>query len=156
MQDMYDAKLKELGYKYIDSKPGSKIESIRIVENLAFVSGQGPREADGTFKWVGRVGSDLTPEQGYQAARRCAVNVLGVLKRELGSLEKIEQIIKVLGFVNSADDFYQQPFVMDGFTDLMVEVFGEEKGRHARSAIGTSNLPKNQPVEVEMIVKINN
>ncbi len=103
---------------------------------------------------VGRVGAEVTLEQGYECARLCAVNALAGLKRVIGSLERVDEIIKVLGFVNSACDFHQQPAVMNGFTDLMVELFGEEKGRHARSAIGTNNLPKNQPVEVEMVVKL--
>jgi enamine deaminase RidA (YjgF/YER057c/UK114 family) len=93
-------------------------------------------------------------EEAYEAARLCALNCLGALKATLGNLERIEEIVKVLGFINSAPDFHRQPEVLHGFSDFMIELFGEERGGHARSAIGTSNLPRNQPVEVEMIARV--
>jgi len=131
----------------------SKYAPVKIVGNLAFVSGYGSTDQDGKLLYVGRVGAEVTLEQAYECARQCAINSLSGLKQSIGNLERVDEIVKVLGFVNSAEDFHRQPEVMNGFTDFMIEVFGE-KGRHARSAIGTSNLPNNQPVEVEMIVKL--
>jgi enamine deaminase RidA (YjgF/YER057c/UK114 family) len=92
-------------------------------------------------------------EQGYEAARRCGLNLLASLHAHLGTLDRVERIVKALGFVSSASDFFRQPEVMHGFSDLMVSVFGEN-GKHARSAIGTSVLPANQAVEIEMIVRV--
>ncbi len=145
--------LERLGLLPKSPSPGSKIDGAKIVGDLLFISGHGPHEADGSLPWIGRLGAEVSLEEGYQAARRCAVNCLGAAKRALGTLERIEEVIKVLGFINSDPDFHEQPKVLNGFTDLLTELYGE-KGRHARSAIGTSNLPFNQPVEVEMIVKI--
>ena len=151
--DRIEKKLKEIGLNLPSPKEGRKIDSAKIVGNLIFVSGHGCSDETGKRPYIGRVGSDVTLEQGYKCAQLCGVNALAGVKEVIGNLEQIEEIVKVLGFVNSALDFHQQPEVINGFTDLMVELFGE-KGRHARSAIGTSNLPHNQPVEVEMIVKI--
>jgi enamine deaminase RidA (YjgF/YER057c/UK114 family) len=95
----------------------------------------------------------LTVEQGYEAAQSSGINLLAALKNYLGTLDRVVEIVKVLGFVASAPDFYDQPSVMHGFSDLMVEIFGE-RGKHARSAIGTNVLPHNQPVEIEIIVRI--
>ena len=125
----------------------------KVVGDLAFLSGHGPHDEHGKLVAVGRVGSDVTIEEGYKAAQRVAINCLGTLKTTLGDLTRIEEVVKVLGFVNSAPDFHRQPEVLNGFTELLLEVLGE-KGNHARSAIGTSNLPNNQSVEVEMIVRI--
>ena len=151
--DRIEEKLNQMGYRLPSPTPGSKIEPAKAVGDLVFVSGHGNSNADGVRPYVGRVGAEVTLEEGYESARLCAVNALAGLKRVIGNLERVDEIVKVLGFVNSAPDFHQQPEVMHGFTDLMVELFGD-KGRHARSAIGTNNLPKNQPVEVEMIVTI--
>jgi len=137
----------------IDMK-GKCIIAIQRHGNLLYTSGHGPEsEIDGTPLWTGKLGKDLTVDEGYQAARECGIILLGHLKHYLGDLERVDAIVKVLGLVASADDFYQQPQVMNGFSELMVEVFGE-RGRHARSAMGTNVLPKNIPVEVEMIVRI--
>ena len=151
--DRIEERLKQMGYTLPGSRPGSKIEPAKAVGNLVFVSGHGSGNADGVRPYVGRVGAEVTLEQAYESARLCAVNALGGLKWVIGNLERVDEIVKVLGFVNSADGFHQQPAVINGFTDLLTELFGE-KGRHARSAIGTSNLPGNQPVEVEMIVRL--
>lgn len=122
--------------------------------NLLFLSGKGP--SDQTGKYItGKLGSNLTIEEGYAAARLTAINQLAVLKKELGELSKIKRIVKVLGLVNSNSDFYDQPKVMNGFSDIMVLALGE-KGKHARSAIGTNTLPFNMAVEVELIVEIEN
>ena len=120
--------------------------------NLFFLSGKGPSDSQGKYI-TGKLGADLSIEQGYAAARLTAINQLAVLKKELGDLSKIKRIVKVLGLVNSASDFYDQPKVMNGFSDLMVLALGE-KGKHARSAIGTNTLPFNMAVEVELIVEI--
>lgn len=108
---------------------------------------------DGEIVYHGRLGTDLTIEEGYDAAKITALNLLSMLKAELGDLDRITQIVKLLGFVSSAPDFYDQPKVINGASDFLVEVFGE-KGKHTRSALGTSVLPFNIPVEIEMIVKV--
>lgn len=120
--------------------------------NLIFLSGKGPTSSDGKFI-SGKVGVDLTLEEGKAAARNTGLNLLAVLKAEIGDLDKVKRIVKVLGMVNCPTDFTQQPQVINGFSDLMVEVFGD-KGKHARSAIGVGSLPANMAVEIEMIVEV--
>jgi enamine deaminase RidA (YjgF/YER057c/UK114 family) len=122
------------------------------VGNLLYLSGKGPKNADGT-DITGKVGKDLTIEQGYQAARSTAIQHLAVIKAELGSLNKVKRVIKVLGMVNCESGFTDQPKVINGYSDLMVEIFGE-KGKHARSAVGMVALPNNIAVEVEVIVEV--
>ncbi|MBW2619324.1 MAG: RidA family protein [Deltaproteobacteria bacterium] len=123
-----------------------------IEGDLLYTSGAGPIEG-GKPKYQGRVGAELSLEEGYEAARLTALNLLSIIKARIGGLDRIERVVKVLGFVSSAPDFHRQPEVINGASDLLVEVLGEQ-GRHARSAIGTSNLPLNIPVEIEMIVRI--
>lgn len=120
--------------------------------NLVFTAGKGPMKADGTYI-TGKVGADLTIEEGYEAARLTAIQQLAALKAELGDLNKVKRVVKVLGMVNAAPDFTDQPKVVNGFSDLMVEVFGEA-GKHARSAVGMGSLPSNIAVEIEMIVEV--
>lgn len=120
---------------------------------LLYVSGHGPANDAGVLQFVGRVGRELTVEQGYEAARLTGIQLLRAIKAHAGSLDRVVQVVKVLGFVNSDDDFHAQPKVINGASDLFLEIFGQS-GRHARSAMGTSNLPDNQPVEIEMIVRI--
>jgi enamine deaminase RidA (YjgF/YER057c/UK114 family) len=120
--------------------------------NLLFLAGKGPGNPDGSYI-TGKVGQELSVEQGRDAARLVAINHLGVLKAELGDLKRVKRIIKVLGMVNCGPEFQQQPQVINGYSDLMVEVFGE-KGKHARSAVGMIALPMNIAVEVEVIVEI--
>ena len=122
------------------------------VGNLVYLSGKGPRQANGEYI-KGKLGSDLTVEQGYAAARLTAVNQLAVLKKAIGDLKKIKRIVKVNGYVNSAGTFYDQPKVVDGFSDLLIEIFGDA-GKHARTSVGTAALPMNMAIEVEMIVEI--
>ncbi len=122
------------------------------VGNLIFLSGKGPLQKDGKYM-TGKLGKDLTIEQGYEAARLTAIIQIAVLKKELGELQKVKRIVKVLGMVNSDSNFADQPKVVNGFSDLMVEIFGE-KGKHARSAVGMAALPFNMAVEVEMIVEV--
>jgi len=148
-----EAKLKELGITL--PAPGAPIANyVNAVRtgNLLFLAGKGPTGPDGK-DIVGRLGKDMTVEQGYQAARSVAINHLAVLKAELGDLKRVTRIVKVLGMVNSDPAFTQQPAVINGYSDLLVAVFGD-KGKHARSAVGMATLPNGIAVEVEMIVEI--
>jgi enamine deaminase RidA (YjgF/YER057c/UK114 family) len=120
--------------------------------NLLFLAGKGPSKSDGSYI-TGKVGTDLSIEQGREAARLTAINQLAVLKAELGSLDKVKRIVKVLGMVNCPAEFNDHPKVINGFSDLMVAVFGE-KGKHARSAVGMCSLPNNMAVEIELIVEV--
>jgi enamine deaminase RidA (YjgF/YER057c/UK114 family) len=120
--------------------------------NLLFLAGKGPTDEKGN-SITGKVGKDLTVEQGQKAARYVAITQIAVLKKELGDLSRVKRILKVLGMVQCVDSFTEHPKVINGFSDLMVEVFGE-KGRHARSAVGMSSLPNNIAVEIELIVEI--
>ena len=121
-------------------------------DKLVFLSGAGPLKADGTFI-VGRVPIEISAEEGYEAARLTGLNLLANLKAEIGTLDRVKRVVKVLGMVNSEFDFKGHPQVINGFSDLMVEIFGEA-GRGARSAVGMGSLPGGIPVEVEMIVEI--
>jgi enamine deaminase RidA (YjgF/YER057c/UK114 family) len=120
--------------------------------NLIFLSGKGPLQANGE-NIEGKVGTDLTIEEGYEAARITGINQLSVLKSELGNLNKVVRVIKVLGMVNAGSDFTDHPKVINGYSDLMVAVFGE-RGKHARAAVGMGSLPGNIAVEIEMIVEV--
>jgi enamine deaminase RidA (YjgF/YER057c/UK114 family) len=120
--------------------------------NMVYLAGHGPRKADGGWL-TGKVGYDIDIEAGYAAARLTGINLLSSLKAEIGDLSRVRRVVKVLGMVNSDESFTEQPSVMNGFSDLMVAVFGE-RGRHARSAVGMAALPFNIPVEIEMIVEI--
>ena len=127
------------------------VDAVRV-GNLIYLSGKGPQKADGTYI-TGKLGKDLTIEQGYEAARLTAINHLAVLKKELGSLNKVKRVVKVLGMVNCTEDFKDQPKVINGYSDLMVEIFGD-KGKHARSAVGMVALPFGIAVEVEIILEV--
>jgi enamine deaminase RidA (YjgF/YER057c/UK114 family) len=127
------------------------VNAVRV-GNLLYLAGKGPGKPDGSYV-TGKVGKDLTIEQGYEAARLAAISHLSVLKAELGDLNKVKRIVKVLGMVRCTDDFKDQPKVINGYSDLMVEIFGE-KGKHARSAVGMNSLPLGIAVEVEVIVEI--
>jgi len=120
--------------------------------NLLFLAGKGPKDQNSN-NIVGRLGDDMTIEEGYNAARRIGIAQLSVLKEQLGDLNKVKRIVKVLGMVKCTDDFTKQPQVVNGFSDLMVEVFGE-RGKHARAAVGMSALPGGICAEIEMIVEI--
>jgi len=120
--------------------------------NLIFLAGKGPKRADGT-EITGKLGQDVTIEEGYEGARLTAINQLAVLKTMLGDLRKVKRIVKVLGMVNSDPSFIEQPKVINGFSDLMVEVFGE-RGKHARAAVGMASLPRGQAVEIELVVEV--
>ena len=122
------------------------------VGNLLYMSGKGPMKPDGAYI-TGKLGKDLTIEEGYEAAKLAAIAHIAVLKTELGDLKKVKRIVKVLGMVNSTPEFSDQPKVINGYSDFMVAVFGE-KGKHARSAVGLIALPMNIAVEVEVIVEV--
>jgi enamine deaminase RidA (YjgF/YER057c/UK114 family) len=148
-----EARLKEKGIVLNPpGKPVANYVNVVRVGNLLFLAGKGPTKPDGT-NITGKVGKDLTIEQGYEAARLTAMNHLAVLKAELGSLNKVKRVVKVLGMVNCTEDFKDQPKVINGYSDLMVEIFGD-KGKHARSAVGMYALPSNIAVEVEVIVEV--
>jgi enamine deaminase RidA (YjgF/YER057c/UK114 family) len=148
-----EERLKEKGIVLTPpSKPVANYVNAVRVGNLLFLAGKGPTKPDGS-NITGKVGKDLTIEQGYEAARLTAINHLAVLKAELGSLNKVKRIVKVLGMVNCTDDFKDQPKVINGYSDLMVEIFGD-KGKHARSAVGMNALPMGIAVEVEVIVEV--
>jgi enamine deaminase RidA (YjgF/YER057c/UK114 family) len=148
-----EARLQELGIELpeVGAPVANFVLAVRTGD-LVFCSGNGPMQSDGTW-YTGKVGDDLTIEQGYEAARLTAIQQLAVLKAELGDLNKVKRVVKVLGMVNAAPDFTDHPKVINGFSDLMVEVFGE-KGKHARAAVGMSSLPFGIACEIEMIVEV--
>jgi enamine deaminase RidA (YjgF/YER057c/UK114 family) len=148
-----ETRLKEKGIVLTPqpSPVANYLNAVRI-GNLLYLSGRGPLKPDGTYI-TGKVGRELTIEQGYEAARLTAISCLSVIKTELGSLNKVKRVVKVLGMVNCTEDFKDQPKVMNGYSDLMVEIFGD-KGKHARSAVGLYALPFGMPVEVEIILEV--
>ncbi len=149
-----EARLNELGI----TLPSAQAPAANYVPgvrtgNLLYLSGVGPAaRPDGTTP-KGKVGNDLTQEEGYEAARLVGINILARLKAEAGDLDKVERVVKLLGMVNATPDFSEHPAVINGCSDLMVEVFGD-KGRHARSAVGFVSLPFHIPVEIEIIVQV--
>lgn len=148
-----EARLKALGITLPSpTTPVANYVNAVRVGNLIFLAGKGPSKPEGGYV-TGKVGVDLTIEQGYEAARLTGIAQLAVLKAELGDLKKVKRIVKVLGMVNCASDFANQPEVINGYSDLMVQVFGE-RGKHARSAVGMIALPRHIAVEVEMIVEV--
>lgn len=152
-----ESRLKELGIELPTPAaipPGFNIVRTKLVGNLLFVSGAGPPLDKDGKRPTGKVGRDLTLEEGYQTARLAGLNLLGQVRDALGSLDRVKQIVKVLGMVNCAPGFSQTSQVMHGCSDLFVEIFGEEAGRHTRSAVGVAELPLDFPVEIEMIVEV--
>jgi enamine deaminase RidA (YjgF/YER057c/UK114 family) len=133
-------------------KPAANYVPGVVSGDLLFLSGQGPRAADGTFQ-CGKVGSDVSLDEAYARARLVGLGLLATARQQLGSLERIRRIVKVLGLVNAVPNFTQHPAVINGCSDLFVEVFGDA-GRHARSAIGVASLPLNISVEIEAIFEV--
>jgi len=128
---------------------------VRVIGDRAYISGHGPTNPDGTLALpMGKLGGGVAIEQGYQAARLTALSILGSLKRELGDLERVKAWIRVFGMVNSAVGFNKQPQVINGFSDLILELYGPQRGAHARSAVGMAELPFSMPVEIEAEVLI--
>ena len=134
-------------------KPGGIYHPVLIVGNLAIVSGHGPLRTDGTII-TGKVGDTMTEAEAYLAARQVGLTMLATLRRELGSLDRIYRLVKTLGMVNATPDFGNHPQVINGFSNLMVEIWGEIHGKGARSAVGMGSLPSNIPVEVETIFEL--
>ena len=155
-----EAKLRELGLTLpapIIIPPGARLPFafVRVRGNRAFVSGHAPQDADGAVsRPLGKVGRDLTVEQGYAAARKVALSILASLQRELGDLDRVSAWLRVFGMVNSSSGFSAQPSVINGFSDLILELYGPERGAHSRSAVGMAELPFEIPVEIEAEVEI--
>lgn len=149
-----EKKLATLGIVLKEPKAykGVPIEHYVLVDNMLYLSGKGPVTETGE-RITGKLGTDLSIEEGREAARRIAISQLEVIKSVTGDLNKVKKVVKVLGMVNSAPDFIDQPKVINGFSDLMIEAFGD-RGRHARSAVGMASLPSNIACEIEAIVEI--
>ena len=149
-----EARLKELGIELPPApKPiGNYVPGVQS-GNLLFMSGIGPRRADGG-SITGKLGAGMSVEEGYAAARAVGLNMLANIRAVIGSLDRVERVVKVLGMVNAAPDFNDMPKVINGFSDLFVEVFGAERGRGARSAVGMAALPNQIAVEVEMVLEV--
>jgi enamine deaminase RidA (YjgF/YER057c/UK114 family) len=149
----FDKKLTELNIQLIPpSQPiANYVKAVRT-GNLLYLAGHGPSKADGSLI-TGKLGKDMTIEQGYEAARQTAISLISTLKAELGDLNKVKRIVKVLGMVNCTPEFGDQPKVVNGCSDLLVAVFGD-KGKHARSAVGMNALPLGMAVEIEIIVEV--
>lgn len=130
---------------------GAYVPVVRVGD-LLFLSGQLPMQ-EGKLRWQGKVGKELTTAEGYQAARLAALNALAILRQELGSLDRVGRVVRVTGHVASAPGFHQQPQVVNGASELLVELFGEQ-GRHSRVAVGAAELPLNAPVEMDLIVAV--
>ena len=145
-------RIKQLGIVIPDVVPRFQFVPGVVTGNLLFVSGATP-EVDGVMQITGRLGADLDIETGRKAARLAALNCLGEMQSVLGTLDRVKRIVRVIGYVRSATDFGEQPLVINGASELLIEVFGEA-GRHARAALGTSELPFGAPVELEMIAEI--
>lgn len=155
-----EAKLKELGLvlpEVLSPPHGVQLPFswVRVRGNRVYISGHGPQNPDGTFADPrGKVGADVSLEQAYQAARLTGLAILGSLKRELGDLDRVTAWLRVFGMVNVAPGFNQTPAVINGFSDLIIQLYGPEVGRHTRSAVGMAELPFDIPVEIEGEVEI--
>lgn len=150
---MIEEKIKQLGFELPEvAKPLAAYIPAKKVGNLVMTSGQVPI-VKGEMKYSGKVGSDLSEEDGQKAAEICALNCLAAIKSVLGSLDHIEEVVKLTVFVNSANDFTAQPKVANGASELIGKIFGD-KGLHVRSAVGVNQLPLNAAVEIEMIVRV--
>jgi enamine deaminase RidA (YjgF/YER057c/UK114 family) len=155
-----EARLRDLGLALPEpTKPPADVRlpfaPVRTAGAYAFVAGHGPQNPDGTLALpLGKVGAELTVEQGYQAARLTALSILASLKRELGDLDRVTAWLRVFGMVNSAPGFTDQPSVINGFSDLILELYGPSAGLHSRSAVGMAALPFGIPVEIEAQVAI--
>lgn len=148
-----EKKLKELGIDLgkVSSPVANYVNAVRT-GNLLFLSGKGPRAVNGT-RAKGKLGREYTVEQGYRHARTVGLDLLAVMQSELGSLDRVKRVVKVLGMVNATPEFEDHPKVINGCSDLFVEVLGE-RGKHARSAVGMGSLPMGIPVEIECIVEV--
>lgn len=151
-QDTVAARLEAMNIRLTASpKPSGNYAPYTMCAPLLYLSGVTPK-VDNVLAYKGKVGVEYTKEEGYQAARQCVLNHLNTMRAALGSLDRVEGIVKLEGFINAAPDFTELPYVLNGASDLLVEAFGE-KGVHARSAVGVAALPGGAPVEVELIVR---
>lgn len=149
-----EARLEELGLELPTApKPAGVYKPVVVVDNIAYVSGHGPLKPDGSML-TGRVGDEVDLEAGKAAARQVGLAILSTLKANLGSLDKVKRLVKSLGMVNAAPDFKDHPSVINGYSELMAEVFGEDNGVAARSAVGMGSLPGNISVEIEAIFEL--
>jgi enamine deaminase RidA (YjgF/YER057c/UK114 family) len=147
-------RIEQLGIELpVRDRRGTGVVDAVLLDNLLFLSGHLPVDREGKAVYTGKVGVDLQVEEAYQAARLCGLNMLATIKDTIGELDRVDYFVKALGLVNSGADFAGQPAVMNGFSDLMVEVFGR-RGQHARSAMGAFALPQNVPIVVEAIVRV--
>ncbi len=154
--DATEHRLEELGITLPPSPPATaSFDSVVAVENLVFVSGIGPFD-NGELTFLGKIGDTLDIEAGKEAARLVTLNLLATLREELGSLERVRRFVKLVVFVNSAPDFTDQHVVANSASDLLIEVFGVDRGRHARSAVGMAALPFGISVEIEAVVSVRN
>ncbi len=149
-----EKKLAEMGLEWPNNppNPASKIEMYRRAGNIVYLSGHGPSRG-GKNQYIGKLGKEFTAEEGYEAAKLVALNLLESLRKCIGDLDKVTQIVKLLGMVNSTPEFTDQPTVINGATELLIALYGD-KGRHARSAVGMGQLPGGMAVEIEMIVEV--
>ena len=149
-----EKRLKELGIELgsVSAPVANYVNAVRT-GNLLFLAGKGPRAGKDGKRPKGKVGREYTVEQAYEHARTVGLDLISVMRAELGSLDKVKRIVKVLGMVNAVPDFEDQPKVINGCSDLFVQVFGE-RGKHARSAVGMGSLPMGIPVEIECIVEV--
>ena len=152
---MIEDRINELGYSLPGEAPpgGNYVPAVAVpAAGLVYTAGHVPRRPDGSLI-TGKLGADVSIEEGYEAAKLTALNLLGSLKAEIGELDKVQRVVKLLCMVNSTPDFERPPAVANGASDFLIEVFGE-KGRHARSAVGMATLPNNVCIEIEMIVQV--
>jgi hypothetical protein len=154
-----EEKLKELGLTLpppMQAPQGMRLPfaSVRVSGNRAYVAGHGPVDTTGALQGLGKVGAEVSIEEGYEAARQTGLAILGSLRRELGDLDQVTAWLRVFGMVNVAPGFDQMPRVINGFSDLIIELYGPEVGAHARSAVGLAELPLRIPVEIEAEVEI--
>lgn len=149
-----EQRIKELGLELPEITPpvATYVATVQV-DNLLFVAGHGPRTLAGESV-IGKVGSDMTLEQGQEAARLVALRILATVRNTLGSLDRVGRLVKTLGMVNCTTDFTKQPLVINGFSDLMVDVFGDTHGKGTRSAVGMASLPGGIPVEIECVFQI--
>ncbi|MDC7226789.1 MAG: RidA family protein [Spirochaetales bacterium] len=147
-------RIKELGLSLPEAPSSEGRYTTGVISNgLLYLSGNGGPDPS-NLKYYGKLGAEVTVEEGRECAAGAALTLLSTAEKHLGSLERIERIVKLTGFVNSVPDFTQHPAVIDGASELLIKILGEEKGAHARSAIGTASLPFNIPVEIEIIIQV--
>ena len=150
-----EERLKALGIRLPDPVPGRpSVVPVARHGSLAFVSSRGPAVDDDGRRYTGKIGLDLTPEEGYRAARLTGLNLLAIVREELGSLDVVRRCLRVTGLVNVAPGFTTLAPVLDGCSDLLVEVFGPEIGRHARTALGAAELPNDYPVAFDVVLAV--